>query len=402
MYKYKAISLFTGAGGLDIGLEKAGVEVLCSVEYDKTFAETFHNNTKIPVIQMDVKDVTLDMLLNTSGIQDKRDIDIVIGGPPCQPFSSAGKQNGLEDLRGNAIYEYIRLVKEINPKVFLLENVRGIFSSKLKSVPKELDQEYRNILNKKGSVLYFISNELSKLGYKVSFTLFDSANYGVPQKRERFLIFGSRLGEEIPLPPPTHNENGSNGLLPWTTLKDAIGDLSENDKAHNFINLREKSIEFLEKLKEGQYWRHLSEDDQKKALGKSYYLGGGKTGFLRRLSWDKPSPTLVTNPTMPATLLCHPEKLRPLSVEEYSRIQQFPDNWKFEGSISKQYIQIGNAVPVGLAYVAGKALVKALDRDIKKDDYTDSLKFSRYNNTDHKSFAKYIKEQLAIAERKLF
>jgi DNA (cytosine-5)-methyltransferase 1 len=402
MSKYKALSLFSGAGGLDIGIEQSGIEICCGVEYNKTFAETLRKNSGIPIIESDIKDVTLDTLLEISSIKEKEEIDIIIGGPPCQPFSSAGNRRGLEDFRGNAIYEFIRMVKEINPKVFLLENVRGLLYSKLKSVPEDVKSDYEKMIGKKGSVLYLITNELSKLGYKISFSLFDTANYGVPQKRERLLIFGSRTGQEVPLPRPTHNEKGTNGLLPWKTLQDAIGDLSSNDDGHHYVNLREKSVKFLKKLNEGENWRNLSEEDQKEALGKSYYLGGGKTGFLRRLSWSKPSPTLVTNPTMPATLLCHPEKLRPLSIEEYSRIQEFPDDWEFVGSTNKIYVQIGNAVPVGLGKVAGKTLLKVLDGKIDKNDYPNNLKFSRYNNTDHVSFKKYIEEQIGSERRRLF
>lgn len=394
MSSYKAISLFSGAGGLDIGVEKSGIEICSTVEYNKTFAETLEINTGKPVIVSDVKDVTVEMLLNDSGLKKTDDIDIVIGGPPCQPFSSAGRQKGLDDFRGNAIYEYIRIIKEIRPKVFLLENVRGLLSSKLNSIPNSLEEDYHKLVGKKGSVLYFITNELSKLGYKISFTLFDTANYGVPQKRERFLIFGSLTGIEVPLPQPTHNEKGSKGLKPWNTLKDAIGDLSADDKDHSFIELREKSIKYLKKLSGGQNWRDLTIEDQKEALGNSYHLGGGKTGFLRRLSWDSPSPTLVTSPTMPATLLCHPDKLRPLSVEEYSRIQQFPDDWKFSGSVSKQYVQIGNAVPTHLGYIAGQTLIKVLNNDVTETDYSKNLKYSRYNNTDHISFSKYIQDIL--------
>ena len=135
-------------------------------------------------------------------------------------------------------------------------------------------------------------------------------------------------------------------------------------------------------LKEGQNWRDLPEDVAKQAMGKAYYLGGGKTGFLRRLDFDEPSPTLVTSPTMPATLLCHPTKLRPLSIEEYARIQQFPDTWEFCGNVATIYKQIGNAVPVGLGYAIGRQIMKSIQGqlDLYEETYN-KIPYSRYKNT---------------------
>ena len=154
----------------------------------------------------------------------------------------------------------------------------------------------------------------------------------------------------------------------------------EKNNNLQYIPLRPKSIPFLELLKEGENWRQLPPDKAKEALGKAYYLGGGKTGFLRRLSYSEPSPTLVTSPTMPATLLCHPNQLRPLSIEEYSRIQQFPDDWKFVGNLTSVYRQIGNAVPVGLGYAVGRQIMRHIQGlTSPKEEITNKIPYSRYS-----------------------
>ena len=375
---YNAISLFSGAMGLDLGVEKAGFSIRVCVEMDKWAVATIHRNTNIPVIDKDINQVSTEDILKVSGLQ-KQDVTLVVGGPPCQAFSTAGRQRGLADFRGNVILQYLRVISEIKPKYFILENVRGILSAKLNDVPKEYD-DYRSIKNIKGSVMYFITQELRKIGYNISYALLNAANYGVPEKRERVIIIG-HLGERVPLPSPTHSEHGVFNTLPWVTLRDVIGDLEHSQNLH-YIELRQNSIPFLKMLKEGQNWRNLTPEQAEEAMGKAYHLSGGKTGFLRRLSFDEPSPTLVTSPTMPATLLCHPTQLRPLSIEEYARIQQFPDNWIFEGDIPTIYKQIGNAVPIGLGYAIGKQVMQHILGNTRKDEELQNrVPYSRYKNT---------------------
>lgn len=375
---YNTISLFSGAMGLDLGIEKAGFNIRVCVEMDKWAAETIRKNTDIPVIEKDLNLVSTNEILEVAGLKCE-DVTLVVGGPPCQAFSTAGKQRGLADFRGNVIIQYLRVINEIRPSYFILENVRGLLSAKLNTVPEEYS-EYDYIKDVKGSVIYFITNELKKIGYSISYALLNSANYGVPEKRERVIIIG-HLGSRVPIPSPTHSESGQYGTLPWVTLRDAIGDLIENDMQH-YIPLRPKSVEFMKMLKEGQNWRSLPPDTAERAMGKAYKLSGGKTGFLRRLSWDEPSPTLVTSPTMPATLLCHPTQLRPLSIEEYARIQQFPDTWKFEGRVETIYKQIGNAVPVGLGYAVGKQVMNdILGKTDVNEEINNKVNYSRYQNT---------------------
>lgn len=376
--QYNAISLFSGAMGLDLGVEKAGFKVRVCVEMDKYAVQTIHENTDIPVINKDINQVTTKEILETAKLNPE-DVDLVIGGPPCQAFSTAGRQRGLADFRGNVIIQYLRVIKEIRPPYFILENVRGLLSAKLNTVPSEY-YEYEATKSLNGSVLHFLVKEFNKLGYSVSHALFNAANYGVPETRERVIMFG-HLGDKIPLPAPTHSKNGENGLQPWVKLKDVIGDL-EDESPENYIPLRNKCAKYIHLIGEGENWRVLPKELLPDAMGGAYEMSGGKTGFYRRLSYDKPSPTLVTSPTMPATLLCHPTQLRPLSIREYARIQQFPDDWIFMGPIDKKYKQIGNAVPVGLGYMAGKQVMDYISGklDTSKKEASSRV-FSRYKGT---------------------
>ncbi len=367
--------------GLDLGIEKAGFNIKVCVEKDKKAAQTIRTNTSIPVIEDDITNVSSEKILTTAGLESGQ-VTMVIGGPPCQAFSTAGRQKGLSDFRGNLIIQYLRVVSEIRPRYFILENVRGLLSAKINSIPAEYS-EYADITAIKGSVIHFLISEFKKLGYTLSYALLNSANYGVPEKRERVIIIG-HMGERVPLPTPTHSENGDFNTQKWITLGETIRDLEKNNNLQ-YIPLRPKSIPFLELLKEGENWRQLPPDKAKEALGKAYYLGGGKTGFLRRLSYSEPSPTLVTSPTMPATLLCHPNQLRPLSIEEYSRIQQFPDDWKFVGNLTSVYRQIGNAVPVGLGYAVGRQIMRHIQGlTSPKEEITNKIPYSRYSQAiDH-------------------
>lgn len=385
--KLKAISLFSGAMGLDLGIEKAGIEIKLCVEFDKQAAATIRKNTSIPVIDRDITTIPATELLETSNLKSN-EVDLIVGGPPCQAFSTAGARRGLKDFRGNVIIQYLRVVSEIQPKYFILENVRGILSAKLNAVP-DVYKEYEEIKDKKGSVIRFLANEFRKLGYTISFALFNSANYGVPQVRERVIIFGAKGKKRIPLPQPTHSEFGLYGTKKWVTLGEVIKDLPEPADSE-FIPLSKRMLQYMPLIKEGENWTSLDPGLAQEAMGKAYNLGGGKTGFLRRLSNSKPSPTLVTSPIMPATLICHPTELRPLSIKEYARIQQFPDSWLFSGKTADIYKQIGNAVPVGLGYMAGLQIVRFDNGELTGDeDQNNLIQYSRYKNTTDKDLICY-------------
>ncbi len=391
--EYNAISLFSGAMGLDLGIEKAGFNIRACVEMDNWAIETIKRNTNIPVAEGDINNISTEEILNTAGLH-KEEVTLVVGGPPCQAFSTAGRQRGFADFRGNVIMQYLRVVSDIRPKYFILENVRGLLSAKLNVVPPEFEKEYGSIKDTKGSVLHFVTHQLKKLGYSISYALLDSANYGVPERRERMIVIG-HLGDRVPIPSPTHSEKGILGTKRWITLREAIGDLEDRVDLH-YIPLRPKSVKYMEMLKEGQNWKDLPPQLAEEAMGKAFYLSGGKTGFLRRLRFDQPSPTLVTSPTMPATLLCHPTKLRPLAIEEYARIQQFPDNWIFEGNIQKVYKQIGNAVPIGLGYAAGKQVMNHIQGKISINEETQNkIPYSRYKNTTDNEISSFFEERVS-------
>ena len=382
MSTLKAISLFSGAMGLDIGIEKAGIDIKLCVEINKQAVSTIRNNTNIPVIDRDITTVPATEMFEVSGLK-AGEVDLVVGGPPCQAFSTAGARRGLDDFRGNVIIQYLRVISEIQPKYFILENVRGILSAKLNAVP-ELYKEYEDIKDTKGSVIKFLANEFKKLGYTISFALFNAANYGVPQIRERVIIFGAKGNRRIPLPQPTHSEHGVSGTKKWVTLGDVINDLPQPNESE-YTPLSKRMIQYMPLVKEGKNWTSLEPSVAREAMGKAYDLAGGKTGFLRRLSNSKPAPTLVTSPIIPATLICHPTELRPLSIREYARVQQFPDNWQFSGKISDIYKQIGNAVPVGLGYMAGMQIIRFDKGELEgNEDKKNVIPYSRYKNTTDK------------------
>ena len=388
--EYNVISTFSGAMGLDCGLEMAGFNIRLCVEIEHTTAETIRaNHPDLPLIEDDIRNYSGADLRKKAGFSPDEEVFLMCGGPPCQAFSTAGKRKGFDDARGNVFLKFIDLIGEVRPKYFLIENVRGLLSASYRA--PEIDTEKRfgypptTPHEERGTALLYALQKIRTLGYSATFTLYDAANYGVPQRRERVIILGSRDGCEIPLIPPTHSENGA-PLKPWVTFKEAVAGLKECHAA----KLPEKRLKYFRMLKAGQYWKDLPGDVQREAMGISYNLAGGKTGFYRRLAWDLPSPTLVTCPTMPATDLIHPEEDRPLSIEEYARIQMFPSNWHFAGNLTNIYKQIGNAVPTGLGRAAAKHLQWFDALPDKQKNHLQIIDpnatYSRYRNTDHEYF----------------
>ena len=388
--KIKALSFFTGAMGLDLGLEKAGINVILTCEFDKACRKTIEANRPDLALLGDVWQYSASDIREAAGLSKKDDIELIIGGPPCQSFSTAGSRRGFKDERGNVLLKYISLILDLRPRYAVIENVRGLLSAPINHRPHAERGADDPALSKKelpGGALLYILKMLRKAGYGVSFNLYNSANFGSPQVRERVVIICNRDGEKVPYLTPTHSQDGSYGLPKWRTFKDAVKGL--DNLIHHHVNFPEERLHYYKLLKPGQYWKHLPENMQKKAMGKSYYSGGGKTGFLRRLDWDKPSPTLVTHPAMPATDLAHPINNRPLSIEEYKRVQEFPDDWIVCGSLSDQYKQIGNAVPISLGQAIGKAIMNHMNGKI--DNQLDGFSYSRYKNTDDESWEKMIK-----------
>ncbi|MCC8072865.1 MAG: DNA cytosine methyltransferase [Clostridiales bacterium] len=368
--KIVALSFFSGAMGLDIGMANGGIKAILACELNKYCRMTIQNNEPEIGLIGDINKYNAKDILRMANLPENQKIDVIFGGPPCQAFSTAGARRALNDERGNVFLRYIDIVKELKPTYVIIENVRGLLSA-----PYPYDDVEEPI---KGGALCVILDRLKSAGYTISFELYNAANFGAPQIRERIIMIGKLGDEKVSYLQPTHTGNGDPNLSPWITLKDALSVLPSNIK-HHYIEFPEKRLKFYRMLKEGQYWKDLPPAVQKEAMGQKLHMGGGKTGFYRRLSYSKPSPTLVTNPTMPATDLCHPTEDRPLSVEEYGCIQGFPLDWVICGPILEQYKQIGNAVPIKL----GEAIARTIIADMNGEKYTPpyGYKYSRYANT---------------------
>lgn len=381
----KALSFFSGCMGLDLGLEKEGIHMLLACETDSAARKTIETNRPDMALIGDIRDYSATEIREKAGLSSTDEIDVIVGGPPCQAFSSAGKRKGFDDERGNVFLTFIDLITQLKPRFAIIENVRGLLSAPLKHRPHDMRGKNFPPLSQdeqRGGALLFISKKLKAAGYSISFNLYNSANFGSPQQRERVIIACSRDGEKLPYLTPTHSGKALYGLPPWKSLREALEGLPK-DK-HHFVKFPEKRLKYYRLLKPGQYWRDLPEELQEEALGASYHAGGGKTGFYRRLAWDKPAPTLVTHPAMPATDLAHPEEDRPLSIEEYKRIQEFPDDWIIEGTLLHQYRQVGNAVPCSLGRAIARMLLAHLrgDQPITYPDFP----YSRYHKTDDVSW----------------
>ena len=383
--KLKVLSFFSGAMGLDLGLEQAGLKTILACEFDKWSRATISANRPDLPLLGDIWNCTANSVREAAGLAADEEVDVIAGGPPCQAFSTAGNRQGFDDIRGNVFLYFIELAMELQPKYLVLENVRGLLSAPLKHRPhNQRGHGFPDLTpeEKPGGALRFIIQKIESYGYSVSFNLYNAANFGAPQTRERIILICSKDGEKVPYLAPTNSSDPKYGLPTWKTFLDACEDIQTIE--HNFIKFPEDRLKYYRMLGPGQYWKHLPEDIQKEALGNSFYSGGGKTGFFRRLAWDKPAPTLVTHPAMPATDLCHPQELRPLSIQEYKRIQEFPDEWQIQGPLIQQYKQVGNAVPVPLGKAVGLRLIAHhRGRNIRVPE---GFKFSRYLGTTEADF----------------
>lgn len=334
--QYTSVELFAGAGGLALGMEMAGFHHLLLNEFDHNACETLRlNRPDWNVVEKDIHTVDFSNLCGK--------VDFLSGGFPCQAFSYAGKRLGFEETRGTLFFELARAVKEIQPKVFLCENVKGLME------------------HDGGRTLETITDVIRELGYYlIPPRVLKAVMYKVPQKRERLFLLAIR------------NDLAGKVSFDWPapynrvmTLRDAFfaGDLYSTDVPESECQqYPEKKRKVMELVPMGGDWRDLPEEVAKEYMKGSYNLGGGKTGMARRLSLDEPSLTLTCAPAQKQTERCHPTRTRPLSVREYARIQTFPDDWNFSGSMSSKYKQIGNAVPVNLAYAVGRSVVRMLNQ----------------------------------------
>jgi DNA (cytosine-5)-methyltransferase 1 len=316
-----ALELFAGAGGTALGMSNAGFRHVMLNEFDHNACETLrHNRPEWDVVEGDVHGLSFTRYRGL--------ITLLQGGVPCQAFSYAGKSMGFGDTRGTLFFEFARAISECSPEVIMMENVRGLLT------------------HDGGKTIATMLLRLIDFGYRVAVKVLRAQFLDVAQKRERLVILGVRGDLDYPLLFPKQDR-------PLLTLRDAIGDVPKSDGA----SYPRRKREIIELVPPGGYWKDLPNDLQREYLGGSYHLSGGKTGMARRLSWNEPSLTLTCAPAQKQTERCHPDETRPLTIREYARIQSFPDDWVFSGSMASQYKQIGNAVPVNMAYHVGKAIL---------------------------------------------
>ena len=364
-------SFFTGAMGLDLGLEEAGLHPTLANEINPAFCRSIRANRPfLDLIEGDMRELSGTSL--RARRQFEGDVYLMAGGPPCQPFSSGGKRAALNDPRGNLIYEYLRLVHEVRPRYFALENVANLTTAALKhrriqdrpgkrwslksyetqrlpgfdgeSLPLDAEEMA-------GSALRQLLADLRPLGYQITFAVVDAADYGAPQKRLRFIMMGAR-----DYPPPSIPEaSHGTGRAPHVTVGEAIRHLVSAPGAHSEYTAPVAKMFRL--VPPGGTWRDLPKEMHQEALGGAYESGGGKTGFYRRLSWETPAPTITGRANRKGSAMCHPEATRPLSVLECAALQGFPPEWRFEGAMNTQYMQVGNAVPVALGRAIGSAVL---------------------------------------------
>lgn len=327
------IEVCAGAGGLSSGLIKAGWHPLLLNDNNKDCCETLKSMHKgVNVVCSDMNSLDLTEYIGK--------VDLLTGGVPCQSFSQAGQRKGFDDDRGGLMLKFIDLIFLIKPKIFMIENVKGL------------------VTHNKGESMKLLLDALRANDvYDVQYSILNAAYFDVPQKRERVIIIGR--GKRI--------MEGGSPLTYFPTPNSEICTLAtiwkENGETHIPLphslcaKYNEEKVRLYKMIPQGGCWVNLPEEEQKNYLGNSYFSGGGKRGILYRLSISKPCLTLLCSPSQKQTERCHPFEERPLSVREYARIQTFDDDYIFHGSMASQYKQIGNAVPVNLAYRIGKTLL---------------------------------------------
>lgn len=333
----KSIELFAGAGGLALGLEQAGFEHIGLIEFNEAAADTLKaNRSQWNVLCEDVEKVASRDLEKEFEIK-KYELDLLSGGAPCQSFSYAGKRLGLEDVRGTMFYHYATFLRKLQPKIFLFENVKGLLT------------------HDDGKTYKTICDIFSQEGYEVCHEVLNAVDYEVPQKRERLITIGIRkdLVEKCHFEFPKKH-----------TKQLVVGDikLDSNPPKSECARYSEYKEKVFKLVPPGGYWRDIDPEVAKEYMKSCWFMGGGRTGILRRISLNEPCLTVLTSPGMKQTDRCHPLEVRPFSYRENARIQTFPDSWVFCGKLSEKYKQVGNAVPVNLAKEIGLEIVKTLSQ----------------------------------------
>lgn len=326
------IEVCSGAGGLGSGFIEAGFTALLLNEIDPTCCETLRqNHPGVEVICSDMQTLHLDAYNGR--------VDVLMGGVPCQAFSQAGERRGFDDPRGQLIIDFNRLVLECNPKILLVENVKGLTTHNGGKTLSSVVELFRN-----GG------------RYVMYHKVLNANDYGVAQKRERVIIIGIRSDIRTEF---TYPEKLS--------IKPVLRDVLVDVPVSSGVSYPEAKRKVFDMVRPGGCWVNLPEEVQRSYMGASFHSGGGKRGIARRMSMDEACLTLTTSPCQKQTDRCHPLESRPFTVREYARIQSFPDTYIFAGSTAKQYKQIGNAVPVKLGLAVGGRLLNFLALDANRN-----------------------------------
>ncbi|MDE3840434.1 DNA (cytosine-5-)-methyltransferase [Bacillus methanolicus] len=359
------VSLFSGGGGLDLGFKNSGFEIIWAIDIDKDAVSTYKENLGEHIVLEDITKI------------HEKDIpkaDIVIGGPPCQSFSLVGKRR-IDDERGQLVWQYLRIINELRPKCFLFENVVGLKSAKTADGNLVIDE----------LILAF-----KEIGYEVKWDVLNAADYGVPQRRKRIFLVGTREGIDFEFPLPTHNEEGIDGKLKWISVEEALGDLSsptqtgivnyisaptnayqikmrENNRAefvteHIIPNLSELDKIIIEHIPVGGNYMDVPDSVPSKRI-KKFKETGGRTTCYGRLRPDKPSYTINTHFNRP-NVGCniHYKEKRLITVREALRLQSFPDDYIIKSSTKRgKHTIVGNAVPPILAEALAKKVLESIN-----------------------------------------
>lgn len=361
-----AIDLFCGAGGLSAGLEMAGFSVLAGVDLFEAAGQTFEKTHKrAKFLGKPIEDVTIEELQKATGL-NTGELTILAGGPPCQAYSVYNHQRGMHDTRATLFRQYLRIVEGLQPEWIVMENVMGIYSIG------------------GGEAVRAIKAELGALGYEVEEKVLKAEDFGVPQERRRVVFIGNRIGAPIRHPVPTHGKN----LLPFTTIKDAIGDLPSLENGENlgvvayaapakgefrkFVRGTQKTVanhsspklgklnvERMLHIPQGGSWRDIPHDLLPAGMQRA--KRSDHTKRYGRMTWDGLSCTVLTKCDVHWGAYIHPEQDRAISVREAARLQAFPDWFEFQGSRTDQYVQVGNAVPPLLGKAIGETIYNIID-----------------------------------------
>lgn len=362
--QFNCVELFAGSGGLGTGFSNAGFNIISANDVWESAGKTYvANHPKVKYIVKDIAQLTGDELLEGTGYS-KSDVDVIIGGPPCQGFSTLGKRF-IDDPRNKLFKEYVRIVNEIRPQFFVMENVSGILSME------------------GGKVLENILSSFQEIGYKLEYRLLNAAEYGVPQQRERIIFIGTRTNKKIRYPKKTHSLTGEAGYEKALTLWDAIGDLPQSDTEEITKYTKKPQNKYQEKIRNGatELVNHKPPTHNEKAKNMMKYIPTGKSAWdvqdiipkefmptsgygntYARLNPNEPGMTITRNFACISSSRCiHPYLNRGLTAREAARIQSYPDNYKFLGSKTDIHIQIGNSVPPILGEKIGNTIKEMLE-----------------------------------------